>query len=208
MRPPPLTLHPRRRRPPNRPQSRSQPRAHREARAPTRAPRRTARPPFVRPNVRLRRGREGGSPSTRPPLSSDGPTDPAAARSPDERDRPTDPTAARRSPTDGCPGGARDPFGSRWSATDECLDPTSASRPGGPTSRPGGAGGGFPGSRPGAPTTGAPGGPNRGGPPQSRDRRSARFAAQGHASSSSQRRRARADTDDHVAAEYSAGARR
>jgi translation initiation factor IF-2 len=43
---------------------------------------------------------------------------------------------------------------------------TGAPRTGGPTSRPGGAGGGFAGSRPGAPTTGAAGAPNRGGPPR------------------------------------------
>jgi translation initiation factor IF-2 len=131
------------------------------------APTRTASPSgptTIRPTQRSVSGEagEGGSPSTRPPLSSTGrPIPPPPGRPMSSTGRPIPPPPGARRPISAPgsrpsgPGGPR-PMSPR---------PNPASRPGGPTSRPGGAGGGFPGQRPGAPTSGAPGGPNRGGPP-------------------------------------------
>ncbi|HEY5092223.1 MAG TPA: translation initiation factor IF-2 [Acidimicrobiales bacterium] len=123
-------------------------------------------PTTIRPTQRSIAGEagEGGSPSTRPPLSQTGrPIPPPPGRPLSSTGRPIPPPPGARRPMPGGttgrpsgPGGPR-PMGARPGGP--------PSRPGGPTSRPGGAGGGFPGSRPGAPTTGAPGGPNRGGPP-------------------------------------------
>ncbi len=130
------------------------------------APTRTASPSgptTIRPTQRSVSGEagEGGTPSTRPPLSSTGrPIPPPPGRPMSATGRPIPPPPGARRPMGApnarpsSPGGPR-PMSPR---------PNPASRPGGPTSRPGGASGGFS-SRPGAPTTGAPGGPNRGGPP-------------------------------------------
>jgi translation initiation factor IF-2 len=121
-------------------------------------------PTTIRPTQRSVSGEagEGGSPSTRPPLSSTGrPIPPPPGRPMSSTGRPIPPPPGARRPMSAPgtrpsgPGGPR-PMSPR---------PNPASRPGGPTSRPGGAGGGFPGQRPGAPTSGAPSGPNRGGPP-------------------------------------------
>ena len=121
-------------------------------------------PTTIRPTQRSVSGEagEGGSPSTRPPLSSTGrPIPPPPGRPISATGRPIPPPPGARRPMSAPgarpsgPGGPR-PMSPR---------PNPASRPGGPTSRPGGAGGGFPGQRPSSPTGGAPGGPNRGGPP-------------------------------------------
>jgi len=121
-------------------------------------------PTTIRPTQRSVSGEagEGGSPSTRPPLSSTGrPIPPPPGRPMSSTGRPIPPPPGARRPMSAPgtrpsgPGGPR-PMSPR---------PNPASRSGGPTSRPGGAGGGFPGQRPGAPTSGAPSGPNRGGPP-------------------------------------------
>src|SRR5580692_1820804 len=122
-------------------------------------------PTTIRPTQRSVSGEagEGGSPSTRPPLSSTGrPIPPPPGRPMSATGRPIPPPPGARRPM-GAPSGARPsgPGGPRPMSP----RPNPASRTGGPTSRPGGAGGGFAGSRPGAPTSGAPGGPNRGGPP-------------------------------------------
>ena len=120
-------------------------------------------PTTIRPTQRSVSGEagEGGSPSTRPPLSSTGrPIPPPPGRPMSATGRPIPPPPGARRPMSAPgarpsgPGGPR-PMSPR---------PNPASRPGGPTSRPGGAGGGFPGQRPSTPG-GAPGGPNRGGPP-------------------------------------------
>ncbi len=130
--------------------------------APSRAPSPSG-PTTIRPTQRSVSGEagEGGAPSTRPPLSSTGrPIPPPPGRPMSATGRPIPPPPGARRPMapgarPSSPGGPR-PMSPR---------PNPASRTGGPTSRPGGAGGGFSGQRPGAPTTGAPGGPNRGGPP-------------------------------------------
>ena len=123
----------------------------------------TSGPTTIRPTQRSVSGEagEGGSPSTRPPLSSTGrPIPPPPGRPISATGRPIPPPPGARRPMSAPgarpsgPGGPR-PMSPR---------PNPASRPGGPTSRPGGAGGGFPGQRPSSPT-GALGGPNRGGPP-------------------------------------------
>src|SRR5580692_10851328 len=130
--------------------------------APSRAPSPSG-PTTIRPTQRSVSGEagEGGSPSTRPPLSSTGrPIPPPPGRPMSATGRPIPPPPGARRPMSAPgarpsgPGGPR-PMSPR---------PNPASRPGGPTSRPGGAGGGFPGQRPSTPG-GAPGGPNRGGPP-------------------------------------------
>ena len=121
-------------------------------------------PTTIRPTQRSVSGEagEGGSPSTRPPLSSTGrpiPPPPGRPLSATGRPIPPPPGARRPMPSGASrptgPGGPR-PMGARTNA--------GAPRTGGPTSRPGGTGGSFTGSRPSS-TTGAPGGPNRGGPP-------------------------------------------
>ena len=121
-------------------------------------------PTTIRPTQRSVSGEagEGGSPSTRPPLSSTGrPIPPPPGRPLSSTGRPIPPPPGARRPMPSgvsrpsTPGGPR-PMGARTNA--------GAPRTGGPTSRPGGAGGSFTGSRPTS-TTGAPGGPNRGGPP-------------------------------------------
>jgi translation initiation factor IF-2 len=121
-------------------------------------------PTTVRPTQRSVSGEagEGGSPSTRPPLSSTGrPIPPPPGRPMSSTGRPIPPPPGARRPMSAPgtrpsgPGGPR-PMSPR---------PNPASRPGGPTSRPGGAGGGFPGQRPGGPpSSGAPAG-RPGGPP-------------------------------------------
>ena len=119
-------------------------------------------PTTIRPTQRSVSGEagEGGTPSTRPPLSSTGrPIPPPPGRPMSATGRPIPPPPGARRPLapgtrPSAPGGPR-PMSPR---------PNPASRTGGPTSRPGGAGGSFTGQRPGAPS-GAPGGPNRGGPP-------------------------------------------
>ena len=124
----------------------------------------TSGPTTIRPTQRSVSGEagEGGSPSTRPPLSSTGrPIPPPPGRPISATGRPIPPPPGARRPMSAPgarpsgPGGPR-PMSPR---------PNPASRPGGPTSRPGGAGGGFPGQRPSSTPGGAPGGPNRGGPP-------------------------------------------
>jgi translation initiation factor IF-2 len=121
-------------------------------------------PTTIRPTQRSVSGEagEGGSPSTRPPLSSTGrPIPPPPGRPMSATGRPIPPPPGARRPMGAPSGRPSGPGGPRPMSP----RPNPASRPGGPTSRPGGAGGGFPGQRPGAPTSGAPGGPNRGGPP-------------------------------------------
>ncbi|HEY5262910.1 MAG TPA: translation initiation factor IF-2 [Acidimicrobiales bacterium] len=121
-------------------------------------------PTTIRPTQRSVSGEagEGGSPSTRPPLSSTGrPIPPPPGRPMSATGRPIPPPPGARRPMGAPSGRPSGPGGPRPMSP----RPNPASRPGGPTSRPGGAVGGFPGQRPGAPASGAPGGPNRGGPP-------------------------------------------
>jgi translation initiation factor IF-2 len=121
-------------------------------------------PTTIRPTQRSASGEggEGGAPSTRPPLSSTGrPIPPPPGRPLSSTGRPIPPPPGARRPMPSGTGRPSGPGGPRPMGTSRPS--TGAPRTGGPTSRPGGAGGGFAGSRPGAPTTGAPGGPRRGG---------------------------------------------
>jgi translation initiation factor IF-2 len=123
-------------------------------------------PTTIRPTQRSASGEggEGGTPSSRPPLSSSGrPIPPPPGRPLSSTGRPIPPPPGARRPMAGGPGRPAGPGGPRPMSA---RPSTGAPRTGGPTSRPGGAGGGFAGSRPGAPTTGAAGAPNRGGPPR------------------------------------------
>ena len=136
------------------------------------APTRTASPDgptTIRPTQRSVSGEagEGGSPSTRPPLSSTGrPIPPPPGRPLSSTGRPIPPPPGARRPSPGGPG-AR-PTGGPGGARTMGARPMGASggpgRSGAP-SRPGGPSGGFSGARPTTAPGGAPGGPNRGGPP-------------------------------------------
>ncbi len=119
-------------------------------------------PTTIRPTQRSASGEGDGAPSSRPPLSSTGrPIPPPPGRPLSASGRPIPPPPGARRPM---PTGAGRPSGPGGPRPMSSRPSTGAPRTGGPTSRPGGAGG-FAGSRPGAPASGAPGGPNRGGPP-------------------------------------------
>ena len=138
--------------------------------APKPAPTRTASPDgpvTMRPTHRTvgGEGGEGGSPSTRPPMSASGrPIPPPPGRPMSATGRPIPPPPGTRRPMPSSTGRPSGPGGPRPMSS---RPPTGAPRTGAP-SRPGGpssTGGGFGGPRTGGPTAGAPAGPGRGGPP-------------------------------------------
>ena len=107
---------------------------------------------------------DGGTPSTRPPLSATGrPIPPPPGRPMSATGRPIPPPPGARRPLSSAarpsgPGGSR-PMTQRPSGPGGPPRTGGPSRPGGP----GGAGTNFGGARPGGSSAGAPGGPNRGG---------------------------------------------
>ena len=123
-------------------------------------------PTTIRPTQRAAAPEgDGGTPSTRPPLSATGrPIPPPPGRPMSATGRPIPPPPGVRRPMSSSTGRPSGPGGSR-PMTARPSGPGGPPRTGGPSrpGGPGGAGASFGGARPGAPSTGAPGGPNRGG---------------------------------------------